>query len=463
MGRRLGELATLVRFGLLALVPIAALGALLGYELNADVQQRYLNSAQTGATLIATVGVQPLLNHQQVVDGLTTFDVAALEDKLQGGLVSNQVRRIKVWNRNGTVIYSDNHALIGRTFPIDDDLQAALGGTPKASITDGHDEENTGDNLAGPLVQVYVPLTFQGDTSPSGAFELYLPYAPVQAAINSETHQLYVLLALGLGLFYASMFPIVFFANRWRRQAETTALANLAVLERLNKLKTEFLIRISHQFRTSLVGIEGFTEVMRDSEQLDLDEVKSFAREIHDDAQRLERSFAEMLELDQLEAGRSILHLERTDINQLIEQAVRETGRPARIESRLDTSAPVVECDRERILQVLANLLSNALKFSRPRTQVLVSSAARGSEVTVTVADHGPGMPPDYDAKLFVGKANGSGSSSTGLGLPLARQIVEMHGGRIWFDSSPGQGSEFHFSLPVKAKVTRELKPVSAA
>jgi signal transduction histidine kinase len=92
------------------------------------------------------------------------------------------------------------------------------------------------------------------------------------------------------------MFPVVVIADRWRKrlisEAENTALANLAVLERLNKLKSEFLTRISHQFRTALVGIEGFSELIHESDDLDLDKVRSFAGDIHDDAERLDRAFA---------------------------------------------------------------------------------------------------------------------------------------------------------------------------
>src|SRR5205823_5069830 len=249
-----------------------------------DVQQRYVESERVSATLITQVGVQPLLNVQQLTTGLSAADIAQIDEKLQGAAVSDQVRRIKVWNRAGTIVYSDNHTLIARTFAIDDDLDAALGGHSSASITDGHDEENGGDDLAGPLIQVYVPLVFKGSSTPSGAFELYLPYAPVQAAINSESNQLYLLLAAGLSVFYASMFPIVLLVNRWRRRAETAALANLATLDRLNRLKSDFLIRISHQFRTSMVGIEGFSEVIRDAEQLDPSEMKLFANDIYNDA-----------------------------------------------------------------------------------------------------------------------------------------------------------------------------------
>ncbi len=299
-------LGSLVRFGLLALVPLIALGAVLAHELNVDLQQRYLETARTSATLIAQVGIQPLLSAQQVEDGLSFTDVATINDKLQGAAVSKDVRRIKVWNKTGTVVYSDNPALIGRTFLPDDDLRAALSGHSSASITNGHDEENSGDNLAGPLIQVYVPLVFAGTSSAAGAFELYLPYAPVQAAIDRESNQLYVLLAAGLTVFYLSMFPVVVLADRLRRrllnQAQDAAVANVAALERLNAVKNAYLTRISHQFRTALVGIQGFSELIRDSDQLDLDEVKAFAGDIYSNAEGLDREFSEMIELDRAQA-----------------------------------------------------------------------------------------------------------------------------------------------------------------
>src|SRR5207249_9144503 len=435
---------SLVRFGLLALVPLVALGAVLAHNLNADVQQRYLETSRSSATLIARVGIQPLLNAQQLGSGMSAIQIAEIDDKLQGAAVSQEVRRIKVWNRSGTIIYSDNHALIGRTFQIDTDLGEALAGESSASITDGHDEEHAGDDLIGPLVQAYVPLVFKGSSSPSGAFELYLPYTPVQAAIDRESNQLYLLLAAGLTLFYASLFPVVLLAERWRRrllhEAEATALANLAVLERLNKLKTEFLTRISHEFRTAMVGIEGFSEVIRDSEHIDPLEVRAYANDIHHDAERLDRAFNEMLELDRMESGRTVLQVARMDINEVIREVLESIRRdsPQRVLlARLDDSAPAVPCDREKVAQVLANLVGNAIKFSRKGAEVVVTSESDAEQVTVTVKDHGPGMPHDFDDRLFTGRhANGGGG--TGLGLPIARQIIEMHGGRIGFDSAAG-------------------------
>jgi signal transduction histidine kinase len=470
-------MGALVRFGLLALVPVVALGAVLGHLLNSDVQQRYLESSRSSASLITQIGIQPLLNTQEMANGLSPAEVTQVDDKLQGAAVGQQVQRIKVWNRSGTIVYSDNRALIGKTFPIDDDLGGAFAGHSTANVTDGQGAENAGDTLVGPLVQVYVPLVFAGSSSPSGAFELYLPYAPVQAAVDRESNQLYVFLAAGLTLFYASMFPVVLLADRWRRrlirEAETTAMANLAVLERLNKLKSEFLVRISHQFRTALVGIEGFSEFIRDSEHLDLGEVKSFASDIYMDAERLDRAFSEMVELDRMEAGRATLKLARIDINRLIVEVVgaaRDRSPDHTLAADLDPEVPSLSGDRDRLARVLTILLGNAVKYSPAGSEVAVSSKAHPDRVTVTVRDHGPGMPPDFEDGNLDGDqrpSNGAGDRAsrgreTGLGLPIARQIVEMHSGRMWFESKVGLGSEFHFSLPLKDRSGVDLKQPAA-
>ena len=306
---------------MIALLPVLVLGVVLARALNSDIQQRFLDSARSSAAILTQVGIQPLFTEDEITFGLTPDALTQIDASLQGAAVSAEVDRLKVWNRQGTVVYSDNHSLIGKAVPIDDDLDNALHGHSSASITSGHDSENAGDTLNGPLIQVYVPLTFKGDDVPSGAFELYLPYAPVQAAIDTESRQLYVLLAAGLTLFYLSMFPVAFIAIRWQRQAEAAAMANLATLERLNKLKSDFLVRISHQFRTAMVGIEGFTELMRDSDHLDLEEVKAFARDIHDDAERLDHAFEKMVEIDQADSSAVSV-----DVNALIgETAGRET------------------------------------------------------------------------------------------------------------------------------------------
>lgn len=253
-------------------------------------------------------------------------------------------------------------------------------------------------------------------------------------------------------------------------QAEKTTAANLATLERLNALKSEFLVRISHQFRTAMVGIQGFSEVMRDTEHLDLVDVKAFAGDIYNDAARLDEAFEEMLELDRMEAGRSTLTMNPADVNQLINGAVdaaRSSSPEHNVTVSLARAPSVVTCDAAKVSRVLTILIGNAIKHSPPGSQVAVTTRAHGGRLEVIVQDQGPGMPGSFDSRLFAGiqgaqAPDGDKSVGTGLGLPIARQIVEMHGGRIWFEPRAGGGSEFHFTLPYRPAASR-LEPRATA
>ena len=241
--------------------------------------------------------------------------------------------------------------------------------------------------------------------------------------------------------------------------AQDAAMANLAGLERLSQLKSEFVALVSHEFRTALVGIQGFSEMIRDQE-LSPDETKTFAGDINKDALRLNRMITEMLELDRIEAGRMILNIVPVDLNAIVIEAA-ERARAASpkhsIVTRLDPELPAARGDADRLFQVVTNLLSNAVKYSAGG-EVLVTSQTGDGVLRVSVKDHGLGIPPEFVKKLFgryerfegVDKAKIIG---TGLGLAITRQIVELHGGKIWVDSTVGAGSEFHFTLPVGAPV----------
>jgi signal transduction histidine kinase len=298
----------------------------------------------------------------------------------------------------------------------------------------------------------------------------------VQRAIDSASNRLYLFLAAGLALFYISMFPVVLLADRWRRrllrEAQATALANLAVLERLNTIKTDFLTRVSHQFRTALVGIQGFSEVIRDSDHLDLAEVRAFASDIYKDAERLDQTFTEMLKLDQLEAGQATLRITKVNLDYLITGVVEETRKRSPdhpITLKIDRLSTMVSCDMDKVSQVLTILLSNATKYSAAGREILVTSRSSANDVEITVKDQGRGMPADFDDGMFAGSQRRRASSGSrpnrsvagGLGLQIARQIVQMHGGRIWFESVVGKGSEFHFTLPLQVRQSQELRAVA--
>jgi signal transduction histidine kinase len=249
--------------------------------------------------------------------------------------------------------------------------------------------------------------------------------------------------------------------------ANEAAMAHLAGLERLNELKSEFVALVSHEFRTALVGIQGFSEMIRD-EDLPIAELRGFAGDINNDAERLNRMINDMLDLDRIEAGRLILHVQPTDLNALVQRAVERASASSFhhfITAKLDPATPAIQCDPERLQQVIANLLGNAIKYSPSGGEVVVSSHVSEGLVEVSVRDHGIGIAPDFVKRLFGPYEHYEKTSnqvlSTGLGLAITRQIVELHGGKIWVDSAVGVGSDFRFTLPFLGAVTNVASPVS--
>ncbi|HEV2477692.1 MAG TPA: PAS domain-containing sensor histidine kinase [Candidatus Dormibacteraeota bacterium] len=250
-----------------------------------------------------------------------------------------------------------------------------------------------------------------------------------------------------------------------KRESEELSAANLAQLEKLNRLKSEFVSMVSHEFRTALVGIQGFSELIRDQE-MEASEMKTLAGEIYDDSQRLSRMITDMLDFDRLEAGKLKLDLRQLDINDLVREAVEHASVSTRqhtFEVELQQGLPLVLGDQDRLTQVLTNLLSNAIKYSPRGGEIRICTRVNGGCAEVGVIDHGNGIPPEFISRLFgryeryedkhAGKIIG-----TGLGLAITRQIVEMHGGRIAVESVVGKGSEFRFTVPfatTDAAVTR--------
>jgi PAS domain S-box-containing protein len=237
--------------------------------------------------------------------------------------------------------------------------------------------------------------------------------------------------------------------------ANEAAAAHLSGLERLNKLKSEFVSLVSHEFRTALVGISGFSEMIRD-EEITVDEAKGYAADINKESERLNRMINDMLDLDRIEAGRLTLHIQPTDVNALLDDAVnraRATTESHTIVADLDPAMPMVNCDPDRIAQVVANLLSNAVKYSPAGGEIAVTSSSRNGVFDVGVRDHGIGIAPDFVEKLFSRYERYEKTSGkilgTGLGLAIVRQIIELHGGKVWVHSEPGAGSDFHFTLPL--------------
>jgi len=163
-----------------------------------------------------------------------------------------------------------------------------------------------------------------------------------------------------------------------------------------------------------------------------------------------------MLDLDKMESGRMQLHRERLDLNAVISDAVdrvRPNAPQHPVSLRLDPLVGEMHGDRDKLIQVMANLLSNAVKYSPKGGEIVVSSRAEGGAAHVVVRDHGMGIPKASLETIFerYGRVESPETrhiQGTGLGLPIVRQIVHLHGGTVWAESSVGEGSVFHVTLP---------------
>jgi len=249
--------------------------------------------------------------------------------------------------------------------------------------------------------------------------------------------------------------------EREQKQVELTKLlATLRTaneqLEQANKVQRDFVSIVSHEFRTTLTGIQGFSELMRD-DALNEAEVKEFATDINTDARRLNRMISELLDLERMQAGQMRLHREHVDLNRIITKVV-EHMHPTLIRHdivlALDDALPVFLGDSDKLTQVIANLLSNSVKYAPDGGEIRIQSFAEGATIHLALHDYGIGIPADALEHIFtpynrVETAATRHIQGTGLGLPIVRQIVQLHGGTIWAESQPGKGSTFYITLPL--------------
>ena len=243
-------------------------------------------------------------------------------------------------------------------------------------------------------------------------------------------------------------------------QAATGELqAANARLQELDRLKDDFMSSVTHELRTPLTSIRAFSEILRDDPRINLPERQRFLGIIVGETERLTRLVNEILELAKIESGNAEWHMEAVDLREVIEQSAgtldqlfRDKGVSLALE--LPPQVPPVRADRDRLVQVMQNLLANAVKFVSPDTgRVVVRLSGTAEGWRVDVADNGPGIRPEDQQIIFERFRQGGDTltgkpAGTGLGLPISRRIVEHFGGRLWVDSTPGQGATFSFLLP---------------
>jgi PAS domain S-box-containing protein len=242
-----------------------------------------------------------------------------------------------------------------------------------------------------------------------------------------------------------------------RRREEELQEAKLKA-EAASRAKSEFLASMSHELRSPLHTITGFSELLEEELEGPLNEKqKRFVQHIYRDSQHLLALINDILDLSKIEAGRLEFRTEEFESFSAVEEVVG-TIRPqadAKFISIANTlrSDVVLRADRLRFKQVVLNLLSNAVKFTPPHGRISIESSWFRGQIVLTVSDTGIGVPAEHARAIFdvfhqVGASTKGVREGTGLGLAISKRLVEQQGGRIWLESEVGKGSRFSFSLP---------------
>jgi signal transduction histidine kinase len=228
--------------------------------------------------------------------------------------------------------------------------------------------------------------------------------------------------------------------------------------DQLETMKDEFVLTASHELRSPLTSVQGFAELL----MLERDKLSSTQADtveiIMDNTRHLVRLLNDLLDLARSDAGRLTIKPSPTDVASLVEDPVRTMlsqtqAKHQSLTQEIQPALPHVSVDRDRIRQILVNLLTNAHEYCPENASIHVSATGNGDGVELSVSDDGPGMAADQLEHIFERFTRGDAGltqhvGGTGLGLAISKSLVELHGGRIAVESIPGEGSTFHVWLP---------------
>jgi two-component system phosphate regulon sensor histidine kinase PhoR len=236
-------------------------------------------------------------------------------------------------------------------------------------------------------------------------------------------------------------------------------LHDITDLRKLERVRRDFVANVSHEFKTPLTAIQGFAETLLAGAIDDKQNRGRFLEIILEHARRLARLTDDLLKLSKMDAERLELEMRNVSVPQLIESCFETAQRRAaqkdiRLSVKIPENLPEIVGDRRRLAEVLQNLLDNATQYTLAGGQIVLSAEAGKDEVIFTISDTGIGIPKADQPRIFerfyrVDAARSREAGGTGLGLAIAKHLVEVHDGRLWVESEIGQGSQFHFSVPI--------------
>ena len=365
----------------------------------------------------------------------------------------------------GGVLLFDEDRVFGRLYalyragrPVEPDLVFPIKGNPSYELLISSKQPVTIEDMAtDPLVEPVRAMNLAAGLKSL----LLVPLIINDEVIGSlgadsvdETH-IFTEREKNLAVAMADQLAISLLNRRLFKEQQETAKR----LKEIDKLKTQFLANMSHELRTPLNSIIGFSRVILKGIDGPLTELqKADLTSIHNSGHHLLGLINNILDLSKIEAGRMELNFEAVEIEPVVKTVMSTAvalvkDKPVELIRQLAPDLPTIQADPTRLRQIILNLVSNACKFTEQGTVTLRVHADQ-DRVVFSVIDTGIGIPEDQMSHIFEEFTQVDGSTTrkvggTGLGLPISRHFVELHGGQIWVTSTPGEGSTFSFSIPI--------------
>jgi two-component system sensor histidine kinase VicK len=253
---------------------------------------------------------------------------------------------------------------------------------------------------------------------------------------------------------------VVLFGNeKDEKVGAIIVLQDVTEQEKLDRMRKEFVANVSHELRTPLTTIKSYTETLLDGALENKEHAIKFLKVIDSESERMTRLVKDLLQLSKLEYDSIQWNMKKISIYKIVSECVYRMNISAEqknqvLEFNSDLDIPEIMGDRDRIEQVIVNILSNAIKYTPENGKIIINLSLKENEIIVNVTDNGIGIPKEDLPRLFerfyrVDKARSRMLGGTGLGLSIARQIVEAHKGKIKIQSEYGQGTQVFISLPV--------------
>jgi len=362
------------------------------------------------------------------------------------------VIRIKVYNKNGLIIYSDEPKIIGQKFT-NSQLSEALTGQNTTIIKERSGQENAYEQGYSNLLEVYTPIFFEGRQV--GVIELYHNLDKLFLKIDKYKNY-----SLALILF---AFVCLFLGEYWSFKSTSARLAaghkkELEASERIAKLKDEFVFMAAHELRAPATVVKGYIDLINSETDDSRQSIIPYIKKVGDANERLIILINDLLEIARTESGRSVIAVKPVAITPIIKEEIERydqlaKGQRIKIEYLTSEHLPEVLANEDKLREIIANLITNAIKYGKHDGNVIIRNEMRKGSVYTHITDDGMGISAEDQKNLFQKFFRCSGSAcdiaGTGLGLFITKELVERMGGKIWVTSEPGQGSTFSFKLPL--------------